>query len=415
MSEIRSNFKDIGISIGRIAKCLWDDWSIRKVINFSNFLKIAFIYFAAIFWVIIIEFEYSDGFWQKAISGKLSERRLAVYSVKQRIGEVLLYRRVIKYAQMNGYDYVGSCFPEELTSHFALTAHFYKVGANILNYILKPDFNLSVTHHVSVVPDIGYNITYLNMPRDALYTPNGKFKKVWQHLNDYDVYADLYTLSSGDNQMLAQIISKSGQKKPIIPLYLSQLKTEYKELDFNKAIITGTLWGCGRNSLRVKLAIKKLAQNDLLDAIGIPEFEYLGEHYKGRMEEYGQAAKAIIEQHQKYGIAFIIHNEEHMLDGIPTSRISEAASSSAVIISDRNKFLERYFANSVLFIDTKQDENVIYQQVKEHIQWIKDNPQEAKAMTRRAYDIFVDNFTVEQQMDNLFDFVEHQGKLSYSK
>lgn len=410
MGAIRSNLKDIYVALGNIIRHIFKDWSIKKAINFSNLLKIIFLYLAVIFWVIVIEFDYSDGFWKKAISGEFSERRLSVYSVQGRIGESLLYKRVLQYAQMNNYDYSGCRFLEELTSHYALTSHFYRMASNLLNYILQPNFNLAVTHHVSVVPDIGYNIMYLNMPSNDLYTPYGEFKKRWGHMNKHDAYADLYSLSNGKNELLEQIILKSGKNKPIIPLYISQLKTEYKELEFNKVLITGSLWGCGRGSLRTMLALKKLAQDDLLDAIGLDVFEYLGEHYKGRMEDYGNIMQSIVEQHQKYGISLVVHNREHMLDGIPTSRISESASSSVIIISDRNKFLEKHFADSVFFIDLDQDVDGIYDQIKEHVNWIKAHPKEALAMTRKAFDIFNDNFTIEEQMEKLFVFMERKDR-----
>lgn len=405
MTSIRSNLKDISVALRNIAYRLFEGWSIWKVLNFSNFLKIAFIYIAAIMWVIIIEFEYSDGFWKNAINHQFSEKRISIYSTQQRIGEGVLYSRIMQYIKDQSYDYSSCRFPESLTSHFSLASHFYRMGANILNYILQPQLNLSITHHVSVVPDIGYNIVYLNMSRDDLFNAYGRFQKRWSHLEDYDAYADLYTLSNGQNKLLQDIIDSSGRRKPIIPLYLSQLKTSYKKPDFYKALISGSLWGCSRGSLRIKLALKKLAEDNMLDAIGLPEFEYLGDHYKGRMEHYGNILHSIIKQHQKYGISLIIHNQEHRLDGIPTSRISESVSSGAIIISDRNKFLERYFSDEVLFIDIDQGEDEIYYQIKNHIEWIKSNPDQAQEMSERAFNIFNEHFTIEKQMQNLFDFI----------
>lgn len=406
MTSIRSNLKDIAIAARNIIACVFEDWSIRKVINFSNFLKIAFIYVVAIIFVIAIEFEYSDNFWKKAITREFSDKRISVYSTQQRIGEGVLYHRLIKYIQDQGYDYTSCRFPEPLTRDFPLGLHFYRMGANILNYILQPKFNLSITHHVNVVPDVGYNIVYLNMPRSDFFNSDGSFQQRWSHLADYDAYADLYTLSNGHNKLLQDIVNRNGKHQSIIPLYLSQLQTEYKKPDFYKALVTGSLWGCSRGSLRVKLALEKLAEDNLLEAIGLPaELDYLGEHYKGRMEHYGNILSSIINQHQKYGISLIIHNQEHRLDGIPTSRISESISSSAIIISDRNRFLERYFSDAVLFVDVDQNEDEIYRQIKNHIEWIKSNPNQAEEITRKAFDIFNENFTIEKQMQNLFDFI----------
>ncbi|MCC8461156.1 MAG: hypothetical protein LN545_04115 [Candidatus Megaira endosymbiont of Carteria cerasiformis] len=40
------------------------------------------------------------------------------------------------------------------------------------------------------------------------------------------------------------------------------------------------------------------------------------------MEDFGNPLENLRLQQQKYGIALIIHNQEHMLEGIPTSRIA---------------------------------------------------------------------------------------------
>lgn len=405
MSVIYSNLKDIKRSLYNIVKHIFKGWTIWKTFNLSNLFKLIFIYIFVLVLVITVYFDYSEGFWRKAIRGEFSQRRFSVYSVQDRIGEGLLYDRVIEYAKMNGYDYSGCKFSEHL-QRFPLTEHFYNMAASILNYVLKPDFALSVTHHVTIVPSYGYNVAYLNMPREGLYTAYEEFQKRWDHLQDYDAYVDLYTLSNGDNKLLKDIIAFSGKQKPIIPVYISQFSNEYKELEFNKILMTGSLWGCNRGSLRVKFAIKRLAEDGLLEAIGLKDFDYLGKYHKGRMEDYGDALDAIIERHQHYGISLIIHSKEHMMDGIPTSRISESAASSAIIIADRNKFLEHHFADAVLFIDVNQEDDGIYQQIKNHVQWIKDNPEEAKIMARRSSDIFNNNFAIEVQMENLFGSIE---------
>jgi hypothetical protein len=288
--------------------------------------------------------------------------------------------------------------PESLT-HFWITKHFYYIGASVLNYILKPKFNLALTHHVNVVP-YGYNITYLNMPRDSLYRPTGEFLKSWSHLNDYDAYGDLYTYVHGSNDMLKGI---AGGKK-IIPLYLAQYDTNYAPLPMDKALITGSLWGCNRGSLRAKRAIKKLAENDLLVAIGLSEyFSYLDKNYLGRLEDFGKAVSAIDDVQKKYGIALIFHSQEHMLDGIPTSRVSEAASAGALIITDQNEFVKKSFGDNALYFDAFGTEEEIFRQIKQHVKWARDNPADALKKTSEAHRIFREKLTIEYELKKLLE------------
>lgn len=398
MSGILQNIKSIFISLANICSILFRGWNIRKVISFSNLLKLLFIYLVSIVITILVEFDTSEGFWSKAIQQRFSDKRMAFYSVRERIGESLLYDRVMKVAKDHGYDYASLRVTESL-SHFWLTEHFYYVSASVLNYLLNPKFNLALTHHVNIIP-YGYNISYLNMPLDSLYSPGGKFLKRWRHLNDYDAYADLYSFVYGENTILKNLI---GSKK-IIPVYLAQYKTDYHELPINKALITGTLWGCNRGSLRFRLALKRLAEEDLLVAIGTSDFAYMGKNYLGRAETFGKAIAAMDEQQQKFGIALIIHNMEHMLDGIPTSRIAEAASNGALIIADQNKFLLKFFGDNVLYFNAFGTDLEIYEQIKAHIKWAKENPELAKVKAKKSYEIF-QNMTIEKQLEGIFQLL----------
>ena len=126
------------------------------------------------------------------------------------------------------------------------------------------------------------------MPLDSLFSSSGKFLKVWEHLNEYDAYVDLHSLVHGNNELLQKIIQKTGQNKPVIPLYLAHGQEEYAEVSIHKALITGTLWGCNRESLRLAQSLKKLANDELLVGIGVEGYlGFLGKAYLGKMEAFG--------------------------------------------------------------------------------------------------------------------------------
>ena len=408
MTEILQHANAILINFYSIIKVIFRGWHVRKFINFSNFLKLVLLYAASLVWIIFFEIDYSKNFWSKSIEGNFSERRFSFYSTRDRIGEGVLYNRMIVIADKLGYDYSAFKFPESL-SRFWLTSHFYKASSSIVNYIFKPQFNLALTHHVSILP-VGYNLTYMNMPLDSLFGSDGDFLPQWEHLGQYDGYVDLYSLVHKNNELLQKIIRITGKDKPIIPLYLAQNREEYTPLPFDKALITGTLWGCNRSSLRVAMTLKKLADEGLLVGIGVKEYlGFLGKAYLGKMESFGNVIDSLQNQQQKYGIALIIHNQEHMLDGMPTSRIAEAAASGALIISDQNKFLINFFGDSVLYYDAFADSDQIYNTIKSHIQWARANPSKAHAKTQKAYQIFTDNFTIENQLDKIFSVVENSS------
>jgi len=336
------------------------------------------------------------------LNNKFSEKRIAFYTVRDRIGEVTLYLNLKKLADEEGYDYVSVRFSEEL-QNFVITAHFYHVTATLMNYLFKPKFNLSVTHHVKIIPSYGYNITYLNMPQDSLYTADGVFQKRWNHLYNYDAYADIHTLVHGKNELLQGIIDKNQK---IIPFYIAYNRTEYEKLKMDKALITGSLWGCNRGALRTKLMLKKLAEEDLLVAIGMRDyFAFLGKAFKGSFEKLGKMPGILAEKEKEYGISLLIHSQEHMLEGIPTSRLFEAVANGALAISDQHYFIRKNFGDNVLYFDAFDTTENMYKQIKEHIIWARNNPDLVHEKTKRAHEIFVNNFSMDKQMEKLWSSI----------
>lgn len=384
-----------------LIKILLKNFKLSNIFKFSNFLKLFVIYCSGVIWVIVITFNFSDNFFKKLLFGALSDQRFSLYSVDNRIGEKVLYDRIIKVAKDKSMDYSGACFSESL-SHFSITKHFYYVAASLINYIFKPDFNLSVTHHVNTIP-YGYNITYLNMPSTSLYDYSGRFKDQWSHLSKYQAYADLYTFVHGKNPILDQaIVGHKLKNKVIIPVYLAQYYVDYLEPTIEKAIITGSLWGCGRDSQRIVNALKKLAEDDLIEGYGLKKsLGFLGGKYHGQFEKFGTPIDIMLSLQNFYGITLIIHNLEHRLEGIPTSRISEAVASGSLMITDEHPFVRKYFGDNALYFNALGNDMEIYTQIKDHIIWAQNNKNKVIEKTKNAHNIFKEHLTIEKQFEYL--------------
>jgi glycosyltransferase involved in cell wall biosynthesis len=72
-----------------------------------------------------------------------------------------------------------------------------------------------------------------------------------------------------------------------------------------------------------------------------------------------------------------------------------------VIISDKHPFAEKYFGDSVLYIDTTKSADEIFQAIDAHMQWILAHPEEAKELARRSHQIFCEQFTLEDFMRDI--------------
>lgn len=129
------------------------------------------------------------------------------------------------------------------------------------------------------------------------------------------------------------------------------------------------------------------------------------ESYKGYINADGES---FIREINKAGACLILHKPRTLQQKIPTGRIFEAAAAAAIIISDKHPFIEKEFQDSVLYIDTVRDD--LFEQIDAHWQWIQSHPEQAKAMAKRAHQIFLEKFTMEKQLTQLlqeFELIKH--------
>lgn len=135
-----------------------------------------------------------------------------------------------------------------------------------------------------------------------------------------------------------------------------------------------------------------------------------GKSYQGEIRFDGVS---LIHKIRESGIALCLHSDVHNKNGMPTGRVFEAAAANVVIISDRNPYIEKYFGNSILYIDQTNDLEKLYTQIQTHLQWISQHPEKAKQMAHKAHQIFMDKFTVEKNVIKLINL--HKKVLAQKK
>lgn len=383
-----------------ISQCSW-----KNVLNFETLLKLVFMYCISVVVIIFFQYDYSPG----AFSNQ-SKPKIAIYSTV-RLGEHQSYLKTIKALKKLDIDFVGCSYGEAYMNYF-LTRHFYQAATYLLHKLVKPEFSISLTHHVSIFsPD--YNLVYINVPDVLIFERDGKFNSSFKHLKDFDGYIDLFTFVNGKNPDLIEVLQKEGVKNPFItPAYLAQDISELKlPKSYNNAVITGTLWGCNRSSYRLISSLKKLGNEGLVKAYGMSyAYDFMEDSYLGPLEDFGTPIDAVINLQREGGISLVFHNFEHFIQGIPTSRIAEGIMSGAVIISDHHPFVLKHFRNNVLYFDSFAPSEQIYRQIKTHISWVKNNPERAREMARKNHEIFAQEFSLEAQLPRVIKAIENHLK-----
>lgn len=195
------------------------------------------------------------------------------------------------------------------------------------------------------------------------------------------------------------------QKIYPLPWYPTVQFRLYQRVNLKALFYFMGFWGNRLDDTRYKQLQFLLAQQSYAAFFGDPTCGSLYPvAYKGRI---AFSSESIQKQIAHLGICLVLHSDTHIQHKIPSGRIFEAAASSAVIISDKNSFVEEHFGDAVLYVDQTASGEEMFRQIDAHMDWIATHKEEALQLARRSYDIFHENFVLEQQ---LLQF--HEGHLS---
>ena len=122
---------------------------------------------------------------------------------------------------------------------------------------------------------------------------------------------------------------------------------------------------------------------------------------------YIPSSMEIFDALRKNGIYLLTHSEQHINSGTPTLRIFEAVAANTVVISDMHPFAIENFGDNFLYFDQNADSETMYKQVKAHIDWIKANPEKAKAMAAKAHQIYLEKFTLDKDLSRIAKMHEY--------
>jgi hypothetical protein len=122
---------------------------------------------------------------------------------------------------------------------------------------------------------------------------------------------------------------------------------------------------------------------------------------------------SIIRLIHKAGICLCLSSAAHQESELMSSRLFESVAAGAVTICDENPFAQRFFGDTVLYIDTKTSPQDTASQVTHHLNWISANPSSAIELANRAQEIFRDRFTLDRCLDRIYrEFPERKERLA---
>lgn len=267
--------------------------------------------------------------------------------------------------------------------------------------IYKPDFVLLledlITEHFPGAPNYriltrGGNNRYITM------APTGRFSFTFPYFKRAD---GLLTAFEDATLLEKAYIEDGGRLFTTTPWHMTVYNTDYAPTVPHKLFYSGGhLWDTTRNSEKYLQLFKLLDQSAYFKVCGVAEnWQHTPRSFTSELPIDGQS---VIKAIHEAGVSLILHDKEHLIDSVPSSRIFEAAAANAVIISDRHPFIEKYFGSNVLYIDVAQDAQNMFKQIDRHMQWILANPQSAQILAQNCNTIFKQKFLLEDQLQKLY-------------
>ena len=174
-------------------------------------------------------------------------------------------------------------------------------------------------------------------------------------------------------------------------------------------------------SLRYEKLLKKLDKDGIIDIYG-PKKVFGTEPWKDFASYRGLIpfdGRSIIKKMHEAGIVLALHSKSHNREHYVSNRIFEAAAAGAIIISDDNEFVHKYFGDSVYYIDIFKDPDNLEKDLAKILDEIFSHKEEAFEKAKRAQNIFLEKLNLDRQVDDFLKFIEKEKRFldnnSYEK
>ncbi len=103
-----------------------------------------------------------------------------------------------------------------------------------------------------------------------------------------------------------------------------------------------------------------------------------------------------------------MHSPAHNKNDAVSNRIFEAAAAGSVIITDKNKYIEKYFGDSVYYIDYSKSKEEQIEDIKRYIEEINNNPDASYEKACKAQEIFKKELAFDPQIEKIINHLYNE-------
>ena len=233
------------------------------------------------------------------------------------------------------------------------------------------------------------------------------FSRTSRNLTTHDDFISCDS-EAADNHVRSMIeVSDQTLLVPEFKLYHSTTGIEFEpSLGDHKLFYVGINWEkiTGAKA-RHQDVLKRLDKTGLLRIYGPTLFQgvKVWAGYKSYVKEIPFDGVSMLKEISKTGISLVLCSPAHKESCLMSNRLFESIASGALVICDENPFARTNFGDTLLYIDSSDTVDKIYENIVGHIQWAKSNPQKALDKIAASQDIFKRQFNLHINLIDLYD------------
>ena len=232
------------------------------------------------------------------------------------------------------------------------------------------------------------------------------FSRTSRNLTTHD---DFISCSSevADNHLRSMIeVSDQTLLFPEFKLYHSTPRIQFEpSLGDQKLFYVGINWEkITGGKARHQEVLERLDKTDLLRIYGPTIFQgvKVWAGYKSYVKEIPFDGVSMLSEISKAGISLVLSSSAHKESGLMSSRLFESIAAGALIICDENPFAKAHFGDTLLYIDSRDPAEKIYEDIVGHIEWVRSNPQKALNKINATQEIFTKQFNLRTNLVDLY-------------
>lgn len=336
-----------------------------------------------------------------------------------------------KFGIVYSWDYKDKCAEKELIERVKYAAKELNIEcilANIFGKVLDEEYNPTEllldeviglefvlhTHFISSKYQDYFSIYPLwNPPAFLFHWP--EYNYLIDNLRVHDDYFTSHGFLAESHINCVNLESKKNLNTFLPFLPTSTEDTIYKpkilEIEEFKIFYAGSGWEkTAGEPTRHETIFKGLDELGIFELYGPQKIGNYApwEGYKSYKGEIAFDGKTIFKKINECGIALAISSLEHNKSGILTNRIYEAIISGAVVITDNSEIVKELFGDNVLTVDNFGNQKETLKQIKEKIEWVKNNKEQVHKMVENLQKLFLERLSLEKQIKHIFDNIQQR-------